>query len=1483
MTSSDCCRPVRAALQTRWCRGLALVLLLWLGLLGGPAWAAPSFQAAGPMVSGKNNALSPAWPAHVAGDIALLVVQTINQAVVLESPTEFSEVTNSPQGTGSAGSSEATRLTVFWARATSGSMSAPVLAGTSENQVAQIITFRGVIPTGLPWDVTAGNTSTWAASSFAVPGATTTVDDTLVVAIVANGTKSSADQTSGWTNASLQNLTEQTDVNDSTNRGGGFGVATGVKVTAGTYAATTGSLADASVQGRISLALKSQPATLVAQYRFEEQAWSGAASELTDTAGYPGGPFNGRAIGSAYPTPATIAPARTGTCGYASLSGPTNNGGAFSLPNLPVSTTTGANTSVAFWMYWDGTNSVMPIGWRLHDLWLVSGVFGFNTSNSDVYGISSAGLANGWHHVAAVFTNGSVSSNQLYIDGVLQTLSQQRSTPLNSLAVVQSTLQVGGWTNNTGYRFSGRLDELKVYNGALSSTEVTALMAETHECDGARVWLKADGLGQSDNTAVASWPNTAVAANPFAQSTASKRPTLRKNSSDNINFNPVVTFDGSDDELVSTSSVLGTSSYNSASWYFVARPDTKKNSILFYEPAVNASNDNGGRFMSHLPWGDNYVYWDAGSCCSYNRVRTTYTEIPTDTIQLWNFNKGQAGVFGSTSVKQDIRRNGRVQASRADTGILRGNNSAMTLGNGGLPYSGRIAEALLYLGDTGVTAAKDSQIQSYLSIKYGLTRGDNGAGTSYPYVSGGGTTVWSSSALHNDVAGIAYDTIFGLDQRISQNINPNTPQIAIASGTSFPFAEPISAQGGAAIAQGGYLLWGHNGGNLSTSALGSTGKLRLTRYWQAQVTNAASLPAQVTLRIPVGLVPSSLTNPALVVAGDSGFSTIKSTTPLVVASAYYYTVTVSTFANGDYFTIAQTASAVVPPTAFNCMEVGAGSAAGRLFTKLAGTPFAVDVLALKSDGSVETTYASESNKSVTVELGYATDAACTGWVAASPAVSQTLTFAKTDLGRKTSASMTVSHAAANLRCRVTDANQSPSIVGCSSDNFVVRPTAFTVTSNANADATGSSTSATPTLKAGASFTLTASAVSGYNSTPKLNASKAGAHTGAVQTGTLAGSFGVAAPATGVATGTAFTYAEVGYVNLGAQGVYDDSFAAVDATPGDCTADYSNTLVGGKYGCYFGNTAATAYFGRFIPDHFALVPGSLIDRADINTGATETCTSSFTYLGEDFKTSFSLVAQNAAHVTTQNYTGGHARLGLTSWANFSFSASGATLSQGSAAPSGVWGSSAGSYGTASLMATHRVARPVSPQAPSTVSVSAWPSYTDGGLTVQLASATPVHTGSTELRYGRLRMSNVYGSELLDLPLPVSAQYWSAAGYYVSNAQDSCTALPVSSLSMTFLASTPALSACQTQLSPTGVATFSSGQLALTLSKPGAARQGSVDVALNLGSVASGTTCVSSSASAATAANLADWFGSANPTARATFGIYKSPLIYRREDY
>src|SRR5262249_36511891 len=108
--------------------------------------------------------------------------------------------------------------------------------------------------------------------------------------------------------------------------------------------------------------------------------------------------------------------------------------------------------TVSFWMNWNGGDNQMPVGLSGYDLYLSGGSFGFNTGNSDVYGISSAGLANAWHLVTAVFTNGDATQNQLYIDGVQQALSQRAGNSAGR-GSLSSTARISGWANDSGYRF----------------------------------------------------------------------------------------------------------------------------------------------------------------------------------------------------------------------------------------------------------------------------------------------------------------------------------------------------------------------------------------------------------------------------------------------------------------------------------------------------------------------------------------------------------------------------------------------------------------------------------------------------------------------------------------------------------------------------------------------------------------------------------------------------------------------------------------------------------------------------------------------------------------------------------------------------------------------------------------------------------------------------------------------------------------------
>lgn len=588
---------------------------------------------------------------------------------------------------------------------------------------------------------------------------------------------------------------------------------------------------------------------------------------------------------------------------------------------------------------------------------------------------------------------------------------------------------------------------------------------------------------------------------------------------------------------------------------------------------------------------------------------------------------------------------------------------------------------------------------------------------------------------------------------------------------------------------------------------------------------------------------------------------------LSVNLAGTYTLTASstglTSVQSNAFTISNPATAA----SFDAVEVGAASAT-NIYTRLAGVGFSLDILALDSGGNLSTGYAG----TVTVKLVDAGSGACAAMSVLQDYGSLVFTAGT---GRKT-VSLNYANAARNARIRINDA--SAGITACSTDNFALRPQAFIVGSSANADPNGVSTSATPTVKTGAAFSLTATAIAGYDGTPKLDAAQAEAHGGAVATGTVAGSFAAAAAATGAASGN-FAYNEVGYFRQKTDGVFDDTFTSVDQAS-DCTNDFSNTVVGGRFGCKFGNTAATDYFGRFIPDHFTLTPGSLIDRADINTGATETCSSLFTYMGEDFKTLFTLTARNSSNATTQNYTGGHAKFGLTAWANFVFAGSSGTLQQGTMAPAGSWAN-----GTAAdVTATHVVQRPGAETAPHTsFAVSAQPSYTDGGQTVAAAS-TQAHAGTTQMRFGRLWLTSAYGSEKLDLPVPLEAQYRNSHGF-ITNADDNCTAISTANI---MLGPYGTNNAPGFSTSVGNVSAFASGRAAVRLNKPNS--KGSLKVCADL--AATGGPDTDTACTATTRANmpyLEVKRTSANydedPGAQISFGVYKGPqnVIFQRENY
>jgi len=150
------------------------------------------------------------------------------------------------------------------------------------------------------------------------------------------------------------------------------------------------------------------------------------------------------------------------------------------LANLPVNTSAGAKTTLAFWMYWKGGDSQMPLGWQgVYDLWLRANCFGFNTGQGNVLGVSSVGLKNKWVHVVAIFYNGVPSSqnNALYVDGEKKEIWACLGTTTSSKSVTPQ-LRISGYAGGSGYRFSGYIDDVRIYSQALSSAQIEQLYAQ---------------------------------------------------------------------------------------------------------------------------------------------------------------------------------------------------------------------------------------------------------------------------------------------------------------------------------------------------------------------------------------------------------------------------------------------------------------------------------------------------------------------------------------------------------------------------------------------------------------------------------------------------------------------------------------------------------------------------------------------------------------------------------------------------------------------------------------------------------------------------------------------------------------------------------------------------------------------------------------------------------------------------------------------
>jgi MSHA biogenesis protein MshQ len=412
--------------------------------------------------------------------------------------------------------------------------------------------------------------------------------------------------------------------------------------------------------------------------------------------------------------------------------------------------------------------------------------------------------------------------------------------------------------------------------------------------------------------------------------------------------------------------------------------------------------------------------------------------------------------------------------------------------------------------------------------------------------------------------------------------------------------------------------------------------------------------------------------------------------------------------------------------------------------------------------------------------------------------------------------------------------------------------------------------------AGADLFTTITAIAPGGIFTLANAASTGVSVGQVQ-------YTFSAFSGGVATGTNFTWDEVGIITL---------------MPSVADASYMTT--GNVIGDRAGNPSGPV--GRFTLAKLNLQPQLQDDRADICNGGFlisdgVTPCPGFTYMGEEFDANFTLMPMSLNNVAIQNYVGQNgasdfAKLDPTVFASLRLAAvdrttagqpyylgpriSNAgmpvatcnttpcftlvgtqavaniavplTLSR-NATPDGAY--TAVNIGIAPLDADNAPVDAVGTAGTGTCNNTTLPACYDMDSDA-VAGNDHALVATTEFRYGRINISNTYGSELLGLVLPIAIEYWNG-GAYVKSANDVGTvaaiALGTYHGNLTAGMTTATLSA------------LSGGVGRISLTAPGANHNGSVDV------------------TAPVPAYLP------SNTGRATFGVYqgRKEFIYMRENY
>jgi hypothetical protein len=141
--------------------------------------------------------------------------------------------------------------------------------------------------------------------------------------------------------------------------------------------------------------------------------------------------------------------------------------------------------TIEMWVKTVATQNGMYMGWNLYDVWTLNGGIGYNTSNADLYGISSTqvnnlGIVGNWRHLVFVMNKSDYTLNKIYVNGVLQNLSQQAASQITAQTNFNGGLgRIACWRANTSYIIKMYLSTFAIYANELTGTAIQQRFADT--------------------------------------------------------------------------------------------------------------------------------------------------------------------------------------------------------------------------------------------------------------------------------------------------------------------------------------------------------------------------------------------------------------------------------------------------------------------------------------------------------------------------------------------------------------------------------------------------------------------------------------------------------------------------------------------------------------------------------------------------------------------------------------------------------------------------------------------------------------------------------------------------------------------------------------------------------------------------------------------------------------------------------------------